>query len=117
MAPARARDRDAAAVDGGIGGIDHAGGVPHPRGMEWSGGGRVAGATALFLCAVNPVAAAPLDVRYELNVALSPAAHTIGGVALVTVTNQSDASLGDILLTLYPNHYGESNPALDRSRL
>ncbi len=63
--------------------------------MEWSRWGRVAGATALFLCAVNPVAAAPLDVRYELDVALSPAAHTIGGVALVTVTNQSAASLGD----------------------
>ena len=85
--------------------------------MEWSRWGRVAGATALFLCAVNAVAAAPLDVRYELDVALSPAAHTIGGVALVTVTNQSDASLGDIPLTLYPNHYGEADPALDRSRL
>lgn len=85
--------------------------------MEWSWWGRVAGATALFLCAAPPVAAAPLDVRYELDVALSPAAHTIGGVALVTVTNQSDTILGDIPLTLYPNHYGEADPALDRSRL
>ena len=104
-------------MGGGTAGIDRARGFLYTLGMRWSWWGRVAGAAALFLCAASPVAAASLDVRYDLDVALSPAAHTIGGVALVTVTKRSDTTLGDILLTLYPNHYGEADPALDRSRL
>ncbi|MBI3607720.1 MAG: BamA/TamA family outer membrane protein [Nitrospirae bacterium] len=51
-----------------------------------------------------------------MNVAFSPASHTLSGVILLTVTNHSEDKLGDVLLILYPNLYREPDPALDRTQ-
>jgi hypothetical protein len=84
--------------------------------MKRSWWGRAAGAAALFLWAASPLLAAPLDVRYDIDVAFSATSHTLDGVVLLTLTNHSDTTLGDVMLSLYPNLYREPNPALDRTQ-
>ncbi|MEO5656952.1 MAG: hypothetical protein ABIO65_06050 [Nitrospiria bacterium] len=84
------------------------------RGSWW---GRIAGAAALVLCAARPVTAGPpLDILYEIDVTISPADHTIGGVATLTIANHSGLTLNDLMLTLYPNIYREPNAALSRAK-